>query len=141
MPTAIAQAEPTDFSLSRDCAASLSQMISDIETGRTAEVVATDYALADWGYSEGYPATAPQAAILRLSGTAAPSVMNSPRLMNTLSDRLIADCTAVSLVIFQLDQPFSEVMYGRVGDRVVPFSCAESADSTYPSWGERVCWQ
>ncbi|MFE4104762.1 hypothetical protein [Almyronema epifaneia] len=136
---AIAQTPPRDFVVSRDCAASLTQLITQIETGRTADVLATDYALADWGYADGYPETASQAVILRLSGTAAPSVMNSPRLMTALSDRLIAGCAPVSLVIFQLDQPFAELMYGRVGDRVQPFTCMDSTAHTYPAWGEMVC--
>ncbi|NJN02121.1 MAG: hypothetical protein HC816_06450 [Leptolyngbyaceae cyanobacterium RM1_1_2] len=139
VPAAIAQTPPAEFIASRDCAASLTQTISDIKAGRSVTVLPTNYDLAAWGYADGYPDTADQAVILRLSGAAAASVMSSPVLMNTLSDRLMADCAPVSLVIFQLEQPFAEVMYGRVGDRIVPFTCIDTATRTYPAWGESVC--
>lgn len=141
-PVAQAESTPeiTADEVADQCRADIAALITEVETGRRAEV--THWQVNDISETyAGAPATAPFSLWLRVDGAAANSVMASPQFMTRLSSDLIATCEPMSLVVFNRDHTGWTEEFAQVEGDVVPLTCVgEDYNWVDPvPWGQRIC--
>jgi hypothetical protein len=92
------------------------------------------------GYQD-YPPNRPSGYLFLLKGTDAPSVLLSSKLLDPISADIIKNCTSVSIVEFQLDEPTAFVTtIGLVGQgRVEAFTKCGNPEAQKLPWGSVIC--
>jgi hypothetical protein len=80
--------------------------------------------------------------MLAVATPAGHDIMNSPRMMQKISQNIISNCNNIGTVLFQ--SRFSDwiEIYGIIDDQVTRFRCigeGPAADGQRPVWGEYFC--
>jgi hypothetical protein len=138
-PVTAQETQPTQTV--QDCATTLIEVRDSLEQGRDVSVLEIRRSDVSTNYAD-YPAGRPISYRFKLSGSAAADIMNSSRLMTTLSQEIIESCDTVSKVTFGVDQTDWESTYGLLGQgRVEGFRCVEAGrgQSSSLAWGYKFC--
>jgi hypothetical protein len=125
----------------QDCATTLVEVRDTLEQGRDVSVQEIHRSDVSNSYAD-YPAGRPISYRFKLSGSAAADIMNSSRLMTTLSQEIIESCDTVSEVTFGIDHSDWVSTYGLLGQgRVEEFRCVEVGRGHRFSlaWGYQFC--
>ncbi|NJM99126.1 MAG: hypothetical protein HC800_20055 [Phormidesmis sp. RL_2_1] len=130
------------------CNTALLDTVESLKTNREVEVLFSAVSLAN--LYEDVPTSRPNGLAVTLNGTAATSIMFSPRLLNHTAASLVRDCTTVGAVIFTAPEDGFERTFGYLPGRpralqptavpVSEFTCAIApGEVQLPEWGYRAC--
>jgi hypothetical protein len=136
----IAQAlQAEEAQQNKDCTATVAIAQKNIETGRNIEV-----AVRSEDTSKNYPdhpANRPYSYVFILKGSASESIMNSPKFMKSIAEKIITNCNSVGAVSFAVSQTGWRYSIGLRSDGKLDFfDCLEhdGVDITL-KWGQKDC--
>jgi hypothetical protein len=121
-----------------DCAGTIVNAQSVIETGRDVQVVIRSQDISK-SYPD-FPKNRPYAYIFSMQGSATHSIMSSPKFMDIIATRIIKNCKSVSLVSFAYDNSDNFETLGLMKDGTVKyFECLDPGQNAKISWGYIIC--
>ncbi|PSB33920.1 hypothetical protein [Stenomitos frigidus] len=121
------------------CKAALANAQKRLESGRQLKVGVTSNDVTQ-SYAD-YPRTRPTGYTFAFQGTAALTIINSPKFMTALATDVIHACDTVSMVTFAVDRSDNLVFLGLLPDgQVKTFECLEpTRTGKRPTWGQTFC--
>jgi hypothetical protein len=73
------------------------------------------------------------------TGKAAANVLNSPKMLGSMSNNIIKKCNSTGAVFFGIDRSDNSLIYGLVNNQITQFECLSAGIGAKPKWGQLVC--
>ncbi len=120
------------------CRIALTDAANMLEGGRNVRVATMRIQPLSEEYRN-FPTERPYGIYIGMEGQATANILNSPQLMTSISNQLIAECRSVSLVKFAMHQTDWNIVFGLVGESVESFECIDPSPGMISQWGKTIC--
>jgi uncharacterized membrane protein len=129
---------PSDEIAEFQCQNAVVEAIAKIKQGRNVNINLTNIALNE--IYRDYPSHYQEGYQFILNGPAAPSILNSPQFLKTISNNLLTQCQSVGVINFHNPSRYQNVSFGLKNNKIAKFECAYSPNKlTNLTWDVYPC--